>query len=339
MYNLEIQKIVDEIKKRGSRRVLLQLPDGLRPVAISITEALRRLTDAEIILNGDSCYGACDLALSQADIIEADLIVHYAHSKLLKTTPIPVVYIEAFMDFNVEELIEKVLPFIKTWKNIGITTTIQHTHILKDVAMILKTAGYTPLIPMGSEKISFPGQVLGCDYSNAASISDKVDGYLFIGAGRFHPLGLTMTTGKPIIMANPYKMDVEPLSESTIMQVAMKRMASITAAKKASLYGILVSMKPGQYRITQAQDLLKKLENQNKKGYIIFLNEVGTIQLNNFTEPEAFIVTACPRLAIDGIPDVERPLITVRETLIMLDELKWEDVWGKNYLLYQSEGL
>ena len=90
MYNLEIQKIADEIKKRGSRRVLLQLPDGLRPVAISITEALKRLTDAEIIVSGDSCYGACDLALSQAEIIGADLIVHYAHSKLLKTTPIPV---------------------------------------------------------------------------------------------------------------------------------------------------------------------------------------------------------------------------------------------------------
>jgi len=148
-----------------------------------------------------------------------------------------------------------------------------------------------------------------------------------------------MTTGKPVILANPYTMDTEPLADSTIMQVAKKRMASITAAKQASIYGIVVTMKPGQYRMTQAHDLQVKLDKQGKRGYIIFLNEAGTIQLGNFTEPEAFIITACPRLAIDGISDVERPVITVREALIMLDELKWEDVWGKQYLLYQSEGL
>jgi len=308
MYDLEIQKVADEIKTRGAKRVLLQLPDGLRPVAISITEALKRLTNAEIILNGDSCYGACDLALSQAEIIGADLIVHYAHSKLLQSTPIPVVYIEAFMDF-------------------------------KDIAKALQNAGHSPIIPDGIEKIPYPGQVLGCDYTTAVSISEQVDGYLFIGAGKFHPLGITMTTGKPVILANPYTMDTEPLADSTIMQVAKKRMASITAAKQASIYGIVVTMKPGQYRMTQAHDLQVKLDKQGKRGYIIFLNEAGTIQLGNFTEPEAFIITACPRLAIDGISDVERPVITVREALIMLDELKWEDVWGKQYLLYQSEGL
>jgi len=339
MYDLEIQKAADEIKTRGAKRVLLQLPDGLRPVAISIAEALKRLTNAEIILNGDSCYGACDLALSQAEIIGADLIVHYAHSKLLQSTPIPVVYIEAFMDFNVDELIEKALPHLKEWKNIGITATIQHTHKLEDIAEALQNAGHSPIIPDGIEKIPYPGQVLGCDYTTAVSISEQVDGYLFIGAGSFHPLGITMTTGKPVILANPYTMDAEPLADSTIMQIAKKRMASITAAKQASLYGIVVTMKPGQYRMTQAHDLQVKLDKQGKRGYIIFLNEAGSIQLGNFTEPEAFIITACPRLAIDGISDVERPVITVREALIMLDELKWEDVWGKQYLLYQSEGL
>ena len=339
MYDLEIQRVVGEIKSRGARRVLLQLPDGLRPVAISIAEALRKLTDAEVILNGDSCYGACDLALSQAEIIEADLIVHYAHSKLLQSTPIPVIYIEAFMDFDSNVLIEKALPHMKDWENIGITGTIQHTHKLEEIAETLKGVGVNPIIPEGIEKIPYPGQVLGCDYTPAASISEQVDGYLFVGAGKFHPLGLTMTTGKPVVMANPYNMESEALPDSTVMQVAKKRMAAITAAKQASLYGIVVTMKPGQYRLTQAHDLQEKLVEQGKRGYIIFLNEAGTIQLGSFTEPEAFIITACPRLAIDGVSNVNRPLITVREALIMLDELRWEDVWGKNYLLYQSEGL
>lgn len=101
MYDLEVQRVVDEIKIYGARKVLIQLPDGLRPMAFTLTEELKQNTGAEVFLSGDSCYGACDLALHQAEVLDVNLIIHYGHSRFVDDRSIPVVYIEARMDFDV----------------------------------------------------------------------------------------------------------------------------------------------------------------------------------------------------------------------------------------------
>jgi len=155
---------------------------------------------------------------------------------------------------------------------------------------------------------------------------------VYIGAGRFHPLGLAISTGKPVAMANPYLMTADRLNDKEVMQLAMKRMAAITAAKEASRYGIIVSLKPGQYRLEAARALANRLEKMGKQATVICLDEVGTISLGNFTEAEAFIDTACPRIAVDGVADISKPILTTVETQIMLGDRKWEDVWGSSYL-------
>ena len=123
------------------------------------------------------------------------------------------------------------------------------------------------------------------------------------------------------------------------MLIAKKRMAAITHAKNALRLGIIVSVKPGQYQLEAAMRIKRKLHAIGKQGYIIYLNEVGTIPLGNFTEVEAYVDTACPRIAIDGVQGVNAPILTITEAQIMLGELRWEDVWGASYLTYQSQGL
>ena len=339
MYDLEVQRVVDEINKRGAKRVLVQLPDGLRPIALTLTDALTQLTDSEIILSGDSCYGACDLALPQARVIDVDLIVHYAHSPLLPDPDIPAVYVEAHMDYDIPTLLEDVLGLLGDWSNVGLTSTTQHVHTLGEVSDYLIKAGYTPHIGGGTQRTPHSGQVLGCDYATALKVAAEVDGYLFIGAGRFHPTGLAMTTGKPVVMANPYNMKAEKLSDDDIMLIAKKRMAAITHAKQAYRFGLIVSMKPGQFQLNTAGMIREKLAGVDKRGYIIYLNEASTLQLGNFTEVDAYIDTACPRIAIDGVQGVNVPILTVTEALVMMGEVNWEDVWGKSYLTYQSQGL
>ena len=331
MYDLEPERVATEIRERGAKRVLVQLPDGLRPTAFALTETLTTLTDAEILLSGDSCYGACDVALSQAEEVGADLIVHYGHSRMLEETGVPTLYIEARMDFEVEALVEKAIPKLEKWGKIGLTATVQHAHRLGEVAASLRRAGLEPLVGSGVGRTPNDGQVLGCDYRTALSITDEADGYLFIGAGRFHPLGLALTTGRPVVVADPYDLSVDEIRRQEVKRLAMRRMAAITAARGASRYGVIVSLKPGQLQLDAAISLRDRLTQNGKRAAIICLDEVGSTQLGNFIEAEAFISTACPRIAVDGVADVNRPILTTAEALVMLGEKRWEEIWGRNY--------
>ncbi len=74
-YELELDRVVSEINKAGAKTVLIQLPDGLKPKAKEIKEKLEG-TGAEILIWGGSCYGACDVA--KADV---DILIQFGHSR------------------------------------------------------------------------------------------------------------------------------------------------------------------------------------------------------------------------------------------------------------------
>jgi 2-(3-amino-3-carboxypropyl)histidine synthase len=57
MHNFEIQKISEEIKKRKAKKVLIQMPEGLKIHAAKVIDELEK-TGAQIMLSGDPCFGA-----------------------------------------------------------------------------------------------------------------------------------------------------------------------------------------------------------------------------------------------------------------------------------------
>ncbi len=75
-YDFEIEKIVNEIKEQKAKRVLLQLPDGLKPKATQIVNELRKKTNAEIMIWAGSNFGGCDIPQ-----VKVDLIVNFGHAK------------------------------------------------------------------------------------------------------------------------------------------------------------------------------------------------------------------------------------------------------------------
>ncbi len=80
MYNFNLNKAIEEINKQSAKKVLLHLPDGLKPKAKQITDELREKTNAEIFIWAGSCYGACDLPI-ESENIGIDLIIHFGHTK------------------------------------------------------------------------------------------------------------------------------------------------------------------------------------------------------------------------------------------------------------------
>jgi len=78
-YDLELDKVVKTIKEQKAKKILLQVPDGLKPYSTVIARYLENKTKAECIIWLGTCYGACDLPLGTEKMV--DLVVQFGHSK------------------------------------------------------------------------------------------------------------------------------------------------------------------------------------------------------------------------------------------------------------------
>ena len=105
-FDFEEERIKQEIKKLDAKRVLLQLPEGLKPEGPRLAVVVEK-AGAIPIVSAEPCYGACDLAVDDAERLGADLIVHFGHARMLKHEKVPTVYVEARATVAVEKAIEK----------------------------------------------------------------------------------------------------------------------------------------------------------------------------------------------------------------------------------------
>lgn len=80
-YDLELDKVVREIKSKKCKLVLLQFPDGLKPYATSVVDYLEEKTSAEFIIWMGTCFGACDIPnLSRELEKKIDLVIQFGHN-------------------------------------------------------------------------------------------------------------------------------------------------------------------------------------------------------------------------------------------------------------------
>ena len=82
-FDFEEERIKQEIAKLNAKRVLLQMPEGLKPEGPRLARIIEK-TGALPMISADPCYGACDLATDEAESLGIDLIVHFGHAKLVK---------------------------------------------------------------------------------------------------------------------------------------------------------------------------------------------------------------------------------------------------------------
>jgi 2-(3-amino-3-carboxypropyl)histidine synthase len=322
-FDLEETRLKEEIKKRKPKIVFLQLPEGLKPAAPHLASIVED-SGALPIVSSDPCYGACDLPLSEAKLLDADLIVHYGHTPMTLNTEIPVVYVEARAKTSIKEALTKAVPCLEAWNKIGLVTTVQHVHQLDEMKKLLEANGKTVLVG-DSSPAKHPGQVIGCDFGNAQSVSEDVEAYLFVGGGRFHAMGVALATGKPTVIADPYEELAYPIHEDA-RRVIMQRWGNLSAAKEAKNFGVLINLKSGQMRLKAALDIKEKLEQSGRRATLLALREVTPNALMQFPSIDAFVNTACPRLSLDDAPYYGKPLLYLSEALVLLGEMTWEEL-------------
>jgi 2-(3-amino-3-carboxypropyl)histidine synthase len=325
MFDLEEDRLLAEITGRGARRILIQLPDGLKNEGPRLAALVRGKTNAEAFVSAVPAWGACDLSLDAAHRLKADLLVHYGHNEFLRdnSNGVPVVYIPAKSNHPVIPIVEKSLSLLQG-KKIGIATTIQHLHQLPQVVSLLETKGFKVQTPARGPWAHENGQVLGCDYFGLRKIQSEVDSFLVIGS-YFHGLGAALSVEKPTILADPYDGTVRVLDDDRD-RIIRQRYGMIERAKMASNFGVIVSTKPGQSNPQMAITILKHIEDAGKKGVILYADEVLPQKLLDFIDIDVFVDTACPRLALDDPERFPKPIITRDEIMVAIGAWTWEQL-------------
>ncbi len=325
-FDFEEEYLKQEILKLNAKRVLLQLPEGLKPEAPRLSKLLEKIGVLSI-LSGDPCYGACDVATSEAEDLDVDLIIHFGHARLLKHEKIPTLYLEARATVPVDEAVVSSLPLLSGYTRIGLATTVQHVQTLDAVREILTHAGKTILIG-DAGRLFYPGQVIGCDYGNVKSVAADVDAFLFIGGGRFHALGVALASSKPTIVADPYANSAYTLQDE-VNKILKQRYVSIEEAKGAKIYGLLISLKPGQKHFDEAMKIKETIEKMGRTACLLAVREISPEVLMEFPTIDAYINTACPRISLDDASKFEKPVLTVNEFKVVAGESTWENILKK----------
>jgi 2-(3-amino-3-carboxypropyl)histidine synthase len=325
MYDLEEDRLVAEITGRGARRLLIQLPDGLKNEGPRLASLVREKTGAEVFVSATPAWGACDLSIDAATRLKADLLVHYGHNEFLRDSSngVPVVYIPAKSRHETLPVVEKALPLLHGTR-VVVATVVQHLHALPEIAKLLEEKGFTVQVPGRGPWAHETGQVLGCDYFGLKKIEPQVDSFLIVGS-YFHALGAALSVEKPTIHADPYDGTVRNLDQDR-SRIIRQRFAMVEKARQADRFGIIVSTKPGQSNPSIALNIQRRIEENGKKAVILYADEIVPDKLLDFTDVQAFVDTACPRLALDDPERFAKPIVTRDEIMVAIGAWTWEQL-------------
>jgi 2-(3-amino-3-carboxypropyl)histidine synthase len=323
--DLDLSGVVELIQRSGAKRVGLQAPEGLKRMLPALAMRIEKRTGAEVMISGDPCYGACDLDMGLCS--DVDVLIHLGHAELGlgEGDRAKVVYIEARMPQELSAAVESAVPLLRS-KRVAIATTVQHVYRLDQALDVLKKHGIEGKVGKASGRAKYPGQVLGCCYTTARAA--EADECLFIGTGRFHPLGIALATGKRVIASDPVTGEVLEIDPDPMLR---RRFAAITRAADAKRFAVLVSKKPGQRRMDLARRIKEMGVAKGKEMILVYLDNIEPDRLLNLGV-EAAVSTACPRIALDDAAKYKIPILTPPEFEVLVGERQW-DKYGFDEIL------
>ncbi len=330
-YSIDMTPLKSKLEEGDFQLVILQLPDGLKRFFPDLVDCISQLTSKSVIIHGDSVYGACDLQLGKLSLLEdlgRPLVVHVAH------TPYPpelasnrvasedVVYLNARSLVRIDDwLLEEA---VRTLNDIGarrvaLVATAQHLHELESLARFMAARGLDPIVPRGRPPHLLDGQVIGCDYRVARS-AGAVDSYVIVSGGLFHPLGLYLATMRHVVHLDPYDSKVR-LVDKEGERILRKRLYLVSKAMEGSGAGIIIGLKEGQYRPWLLRSLLEAARLKGLRTVLIAAEHVSPETLDNIDSDliDFYVVTSCPRLAIDDLGDYRKPVLTPGEAFMALE--------------------
>lgn len=319
--NFEKEKLVSELQARKPKKVLVQLAEGIKRDASEISTWIEEL-GIECIFSGESCWGACSVAVQEAQALGVDLLVHFGHAQFIEVD-FPILYMEVQDILNLEPIMTKSLPLVKEYKNLGLSYSIQHRHDIENIKKFYEEHGHKVTLSQKAGTNAYEGHITGCEYRGLKAIQDQVDAFVIMG-NQFHSMGATLALTKPVILVDVYNDDVRSMA-GLKEKILKQRLFSIEKFRAAKNIGIIVEIKPGQ-KFGNPVKLLQKLRNAGKNAIVITMSEITPDKIMNFYHIDAFVELACPRIALDDFEKYPKPILTMLEAMVAIGEKSWDDI-------------
>ena len=199
---------------------------------------------------------------------------------------------------------------LKLPPKVGLVTTVQFIGQIKEVKSQLEKEGKKVFLGRGKHTV-YQGQVLGCDVNSALSINNKVDAFLYIGSGLFHPIAISLKTKKDVFTFNPLTNKFSKVDRKEAEKINKRKKGSLLKFLSSKEIGVIVTTKPGQEQLKKAFELKNKFKDKN--FYFLIFNTIDFNQLENFPFIECFVNTACPRIALDDSVNISKSIINLKD--------------------------
>jgi 2-(3-amino-3-carboxypropyl)histidine synthase len=315
------QRLFDALRAAGPRKIALQVPAGLLRDAHTRAAEIREATGVPVVVVARACFGACDFPAPD-EVAGADALVVLGHS------PIPNVprwtrmfFVEMRHPGGDPQALAALVARSRLPKRLGLVASIQHLDLIEPLRGALRERGYELSVGTGDRRLSYPGQALGCNYTGAEAIAGSVDAFLFLGTGRFHPIGLAFAVDRPVYALDPLQGTLEaPIDRERLIAARLKLVARCMDAKH---FGILASTFAGQDRRGMAATLAEKARRAGREAEILVAGRIDPRDLEG-RALDAYVNTACPRIALDDSALYPKPLLTPPEFLMAIGELPLE---------------
>jgi len=316
-YEYDLSKIVSEIRNRKAKKVLLQLPNGVKRFSYEIIdEILKKLGSNSITIDIDAnpLYGSC---IIDEDLVgKYDLVLHLGHEPYpYWKAPSNVVFIDLFSKVKVpNELLERLTNILerRSLRNVMLLTVQQHKNITDYVLSYLRSRG---IYIVGK-----PLVITGCWFANIAKYLDSIDALVVIAGGLFHAIGagLHVNASRSVFILDPYSNVVKDVTID-IRKILKIRLWKLKKAEESKTW-LLIAGFSGQYRPYIIEELKRHLKAKGVRYYIAYSRYVTLDMLRNVDNKliDAVIISSCPRLAIEDLSGYEKPVLTPGEALYVL---------------------
>ncbi|RLG82128.1 MAG: diphthamide biosynthesis enzyme Dph2 [Thermoprotei archaeon] len=321
LYSYSERKVINVLRALRPKRILIQLPEGLKRASYEIVDSVLRLArsvglkDVEVNIDASPIYGSCLIELSVAK--DYDAVLHFGHEEYpLWRPPENLFFIDLYSTSRPsKETINRLLKFLidDELLNVALLTTAQHKNIINYVKAALEASGLN--VVNNPENI-----VLGCLFMELDIVRERIDAVVVVAGGRFHAIGtgLRVSGSRPVIRLDPYDDVFEDLTPEVHRIISVrygKIMRSLDARNWLIVTGIAGQYRP--YLLSRITQLARRRDVKTYVARTAYVTRDSMLNLDS-SSVDVIVVTSCPRIAIEDLSDYYKPVLTPGEALMIL---------------------